>query len=498
MAIPINIEDLLNKRKIESNRIEFKTGWNPVSIYHSICAFANDIDNLGGGYILVGVKEKNGIAERPVEGIPIEKLDSIQKQMVNLNHLIEPYYQPRISVEEVDGKYVLAIWVPSGTERPYTVPADVMAKLKKPVFYVRYGTSSIEAVGDTLDQLREISAKVPFDDRGNDNISYNDISLVQLRDYLVKVGSKLSNDVGRTPIEELLSNMNLLAGPIEQRRIKNVAAMMFCEQPDKFFPYSQVEIVFFPEGRERNPDNMTEAPVIRGTVPHMINATLDYLRNNVIKERIIKVRDKQEPIKYFNYPYAALEESVTNALYHRDYRLYEPVEITIEPHRISILSYAGPDRSISAEAIRLAKSLRSRRYKNRRLGDFLKELGLTEGRATGIPTIQAALEANGSPRATIETDNDRTYFLIDIPCHPTFIGEPFNIKTSSDETANELKDILKDVYYVIKEHPYETMAQLAERVGIGERALKARIDKLKKAGYIGRKGRRHGYWIVLK
>jgi ATP-dependent DNA helicase RecG len=498
MAIPINIEDLLNKRKIESNRIEFKTGWNPVSIYHSICAFANDIDNLGGGYILVGVKEKNGIAERPVEGIPIEKLDSIQKQMVNLNHLIEPYYQPRISVEEVDGKYVLAIWVPSGTERPYTVPADVMAKLKKPVFYVRYGTSSIEAVGDTLDQLREISAKVPFDDRGNDNISYNDISLVQLRDYLVKVGSKLSNDVGRTPIEELLSNMNLLAGPIEQRRIKNVAAMMFCEQPDKFFPYSQVEIVFFPEGRERNPDNMTEAPVIKGTVPHMINATLDYLSNNVIKERIIKVRDKQEPIKYFNYPYAALEESVTNALYHRDYRLYEPVEITIEPHRISILSYAGPDRSISAEAIRLAKSLRSRRYKNRRLGDFLKELGLTEGRATGIPTIQAALEANGSPRATIETDNDRTYFLIDIPCHPTFIGEPFNIKTSSDETANELKDILKDVYYVIKEHPYETMAQLAERVGIGERALKARIDKLKKAGYIGRKGRRHGYWIVLK
>ena len=62
MAIPINIEDLLNKRKIESERIEFKEGWNPISIYRSICAFANDIDNLGGGYILVGVKEKEGIA----------------------------------------------------------------------------------------------------------------------------------------------------------------------------------------------------------------------------------------------------------------------------------------------------------------------------------------------------------------------------------------------------------------------------------------------------
>lgn len=55
-----------------------------------------------------------------------------------------------------------------------------------------------------------------------------------------------------------------------------------------------------------------------------------------------------------------------------------------------------------------------------------------------------------------------------------------------------------DVYLVVKDHPYETIAQLAERSGIGERAMKACIDNLKKAGFIGRKGRRHGYWIILK
>ena len=48
MALAINIDDLLNKQRIESNRIEFKKGWNPVSIYHSVCAFANDFDDLGG------------------------------------------------------------------------------------------------------------------------------------------------------------------------------------------------------------------------------------------------------------------------------------------------------------------------------------------------------------------------------------------------------------------------------------------------------------------
>ena len=54
MAIPINIEELINQRVVESTRIEFKSDWNPNPIIHSICAFANDIDNVGGGYIVVG------------------------------------------------------------------------------------------------------------------------------------------------------------------------------------------------------------------------------------------------------------------------------------------------------------------------------------------------------------------------------------------------------------------------------------------------------------
>ena len=37
MALAININNLLNKQKIESNRIEFKNGWNPGSIYHNMC-----------------------------------------------------------------------------------------------------------------------------------------------------------------------------------------------------------------------------------------------------------------------------------------------------------------------------------------------------------------------------------------------------------------------------------------------------------------------------
>ena len=60
MTLPINIDSLITGQSIEWERLEFKEGWNPVNILHSICAFANDINNWGGGYIVVGIQEKNG------------------------------------------------------------------------------------------------------------------------------------------------------------------------------------------------------------------------------------------------------------------------------------------------------------------------------------------------------------------------------------------------------------------------------------------------------
>ncbi len=59
----------------------------------------------------------------------------------------------------------------------------------------------------------------------------------------------------------------------------------------------------------------------------------------------------------------------------------------------------------------------SRRYRNRRIGGFLKELDLTEGRSTGITKIFKVMTANGSPTPEFETDEDRSYFLICFPVH---------------------------------------------------------------------------------
>lgn len=226
----INIEDLLNKRRVESNRIEFKRGWNPSDIYHTICAFANDFENIGGGYILVGVaQDENGVAIRPVTGIPLAEIDRIQKDMVGYDAKIKPEYLTRTEVVEIDGKYILAIWAPARNNRPYSVPENVVAKhISVPKYYVRSKSSSIEAKGQILQELFDMANNTPFDERGNPQISIEDISPVLVFEHLKRIKSKLIQTFDATKLIETLDAMELLTGATENRVIKNVAAMMFC------------------------------------------------------------------------------------------------------------------------------------------------------------------------------------------------------------------------------------------------------------------------------
>ena len=511
MKLPINIEELLGGRAVEGDRIEYKTGWNPDAIYRSICAFANDFDDTGGGYIVVGVAEKNGRPIRPVVGIGPEQVEPIEKDMVGFNNLMRPYYQPRLYVEEADGKTILVIKVSPGERRPYKVPDNVTAKQKTYNYYIRYNSSSIVPKDEYERELINLANRTPYDDRGNDQITLKDISPLLLHDYLVKVKSSLADVPLTENMESVLEQMELLEPVPEGWRIKNVAAMMFAERPDRFFKQAQVDIVLFPEGRERNPNNLIEVEPVRGSVPTMIEKTLSYLRTNVIKKKIVKPKDDEHSDKFYNYPYQALEEAVVNSLYHRDWTIREPVEITIEPDRISILNFSGPDHTIPMEAVREAKSLRSRRYRNRRLGEFLKELNLTEGRATGIPTIQEELKANGSPKATIETDQERTYFLIDIPCHPEFISE--RVVLNKDVVKDVVKDVIKgfgvelserqiiilELIYLDSSISAKAMSEkISEKDSVDERTIQRDLSKLKKIGILIRKGgRKNGEWEIV-
>ena len=509
MALPISIERLLDGRTVEGHRIEFKEGWNPAPIYRTICAFANDISNEGGGYVVVGVEEKDGRPIRPVKGVSLSEIEPMGKEMLGFNNLINPVYHPKTSTEEIDGKTVFVIWCPAGMERPYEVPDDVTVKDKKYNYRGRYNSSSIIPKGQMKTELLELASNIPFDDRPNMAASINDISITLVRDYLVKTESKLADQIETEPFQSILEAMDLLAGPKEALHPKNVALLMFNDHPEKFFPYTQVDITVFPKGKLQDPDNFIEVPSIKGPIDSIYNKTMAYLQTNIVKENVQKVDYKPEAERSFNYPIHALEEIIGNCLYHYDYRKREPITIEIEPDAMYISNPGGPDRSLKPEDF--AKGfVRPRQYRNRRIGDFFKELEITEGKSTGIPTIKRAMEHNGSPEARFEFDDSYSWFMVTLPIHPVFLSVSNN-DTVKDEnvtvnvtgkTTKKKAEISRrqgSILSLIESNDRITFDEITSQFTVTRRTIARDIASLKKAGILLRVGSdKTGSWLIAK
>ena len=260
--------------------------------------------------------------------------------------------------------------------------------------------------------------------------------------------------------------------------------MLFIKIELHGFRYTYVQMTSFPKGSIENPSISEDFPNITGSVPQMIQATMERFRNVFIREKVIKVPNQMEALRIFNYPYQAIEEAVVNAFYHRDYMSYEPVTIEIEPDCINIMNFPGIDRSISEKTIAEGKRFVSRYYRNRRLGEFLKELDLSEGHSSGIPTIQEELEKNGSPRAEFFTDEDRRAMRIRIPIHPAFLenNDEISVSDGYEKATNKLsKKKIEQYDKILKlmdDGNWHKTAEIAENLGLKDTRTKELLKEL--------------------
>lgn len=106
----------------------------------------------------------------------------------------------------------------------------------------------------------------------------------------------------------------------------------------------------------------------------------------------------------------------------------------------------------------------SRRYRNRRIGDFLKELKLVEGRNTGIPTVLRAMETNGSQPPVFETDADRTHFTVILSVHETFLHPEApeaktTVKPKTRKSIEEIKALILKTLDRIGDVPASELAE---------------------------------------
>lgn len=448
--IPLKLETLLAGRVVEQDRVEYKKGWNPNEVLRTICAFANDYSNTNGGYIVMGIDQANGRPVLPPIGIETDVLDTVQQELFQYCNLIEPRYIPRTEIVEYQGKNLLYLWCAGGDAGPYKVSKDVLAKDaegRTKDYWIKVNSVKTVAKRDELFELFDKFTSVPFDDRVEHKATIDDIRRAHVEDFLRESNSALAAQIDMMSMAEILTALEV-ANPTDVGiDIRNIGLLVFSDHPEKFIKYAITELVWFHSSLEEGSDDFTEM-TFTGPIQKQIRDALHYIQISVITEKVVKYPDRAEADRFFTYPYGALEELLVNAQFHRLYYPCDPIQIRIYPNRIMICNAPGPDKKIDMEKFAQGKAI-AVRYRNRRIGEFLQELQLSEKKSTGITKVLNALKVNGSPPPLFETDKARETFFATVYLHEGF--EPF-IRENNSAIVSENAD---------------KVAASAERVTIG-------------------------------
>ena len=124
--LPINVDDLL-KGGVECERVVFKTYWDQYTtgpqVLWEILAFANDYNNLNGGYVVIGATGGgDGHAVLPPCGLTDDAVEEAQSWIRGNCSRFDPPYQPILSAERYCERLILVIWAPASKGKAHRGP----------------------------------------------------------------------------------------------------------------------------------------------------------------------------------------------------------------------------------------------------------------------------------------------------------------------------------------------------------------------------------------
>ena len=232
-----------------------------------------------------------------------------------------------------------------------------------------------------------------------------------------------------------------------------------------------------------------------GPIWKQVKDALDYIKTNIIEEKVVKIANQAEAERFYNYPYNALEEALVNAVFHKSYREPEPVEIRIYVDSIQIINYPGLAKWIDVERFATGKA-RARKYRNRRIGEMFKEIDLSEKQGTGIPKILRELQKNGSHEPEFEMDEDRNYLNIIFHIRDGFENSSKISDKISDKMSDKMSDKEKLFYGSLLQafgnSEYVTTKIMSEVTGMADSTVRRYMNKFCDFGIIKADGKNKG------
>src|SRR4051794_30675288 len=101
----------IRQRSVRRRSDRIQGGLEPDPIIRTLCAFANDFENLGGGYVVIGQDcDASGQPIFPPAGLAASQLDIIQRELLGFCNTIQPPYFPILSVEVHESRNLIVLW----------------------------------------------------------------------------------------------------------------------------------------------------------------------------------------------------------------------------------------------------------------------------------------------------------------------------------------------------------------------------------------------------
>ena len=406
-----SISDLIQLLNItdETEQLEAKNiSQNVVgkSIYETISALCNEPD-LGGGTILLGVeKEENSLFPNYlVSGVTdpdkvTSDIGSACGTMFNIP------IRPTISSELVNQKIVVRIDVDE-------VPAN-----QKPVYiksrhlpsgaYRRSGPTDVKCTDEDIQIFFQGKSNDPYDKRIVKDARWDDIEPLAIAAYRKarREANPAAEEINWSDTEMLhaLGAITQFDGKIQ---ITNTGLIAFGKSSAirRLLPTMRVDYVRVPgKGWVEDPDKFLDSLEIRGPtitiISRIIAAIVDDLPKTLVVEDSSSGQRTETPV----LPIRVIREAVVNALMHRSYEVFQPIQIIRYANRIEI---RNPGYSLKSQE-RFSEP--GSEIRNPTIAEILHETRFAENKGSGIRVMQQKMQTSGLSAPTFESDREGRQF----------------------------------------------------------------------------------------
>ena len=396
MAYRIDLSTLARR---ESEQVEWKENVADIhDVVATITAFANDISNLGGGYVVCGsheVTDEHGFQSVQMVGLTASRLKEIEgKVLAACQRHVTPPIVPLVDVipAMVEDRRVLVFTVASTAEAHQYRTGEDGGR-----YYVRLSHRTVEARNGLLRELLvRKGPRPPWDKCWHPEATIDDIDLIAFRDLLHQLGlwsgnGSLDHYLDPAHAASPFVPSFCVREPLtDTLRPRNFTLLLAGRSVQRFYPDAHAIFSMY-AGADRS-EPFAERTQIGGTLIAQARQLIERLNTEAI---LLMDKSSGAPPNAHKYPERALHEAVVNALVHRDYEAAHPVRVTAFSDRIEVMSPGSLPSAVRLDLFHAGRAAPI--WRNQALAWFLVKLNLAQAEGQGIATILRTMRDEGCP-----------------------------------------------------------------------------------------------------